>query len=191
MMGGRLDVCSRAGSGSTFTFEVCLEPDPEQAPPAPSWHAAGDALPPGAPAPAPPFFGARALLVEDQAINAQVATAMLEELGFQVEVACDGRAGVDAALTGRHDVVLMDCQMPGMDGFEATAEIRRHEAGGGRRLPVIALTALATAGDRQRCLAAGMDDYLSKPYSRAQLVAVLARWVPMPSPAAVPNLPMG
>jgi signal transduction histidine kinase/CheY-like chemotaxis protein len=198
MMGGRLDVRSRAGSGSTFAFEVCLEPAPEQAPAPPlseGTETGGPVAMPDQPvrgpapaacatAPASPRFSGRVLLVEDQAVNAQLATAMLEELGFQVEVAGDGRAGVAAALTGRHDVVLMDCQMPGMDGFEATAEIRRHEVGGGRRLPVIALTALAMAGDRQRCLAAGMDDYLSKPYSRAQLVAVLARWVLMPSPAA-------
>ncbi|WP_157271420.1 response regulator [Azohydromonas aeria] len=148
--------------------------------------AAGAAEP--VPAPAQPRFAGHVLVVEDQAINRGLATALLERLGCSVDVAVDGHAGVESVLTGRFDLVLMDCQMPGMDGFEATAAIRRHEAAtAAPRLPVIALTANAVAGDRERCLAAGMDDYLSKPFRRAQLAALLARWLPAaPGAAADP-----
>ena len=121
---------------------------------------------------------ASVLVVEDQPVNRELAVAMLRKLGCRAEVAGDGRVGVQAVRERRFDLVLMDCQMPEMDGFEATAAIRLAEAGSGRRLPIIALTANAVAGDRERCLAAGMDDYLSKPFTRAQLHDVLARWLP-------------
>ena len=124
-----------------------------------------------------PSLDADVLLVEDQPVNRELATAMLRKFGCRVEVAVNGRAGVQAASERRFDMILMDCQMPEMDGFEATAAIRHAQAGGAARVPIIALTANAVAGDRERCLAAGMDDYLSKPFTGAELHAVLARWL--------------
>ncbi|HET9643304.1 MAG TPA: response regulator, partial [Burkholderiaceae bacterium] len=121
--------------------------------------------------------GARVLLVEDQAVNRELAVAMLQRLGCHVEVACDGRAGMTAALEGQHDVVLMDCQMPEMDGFAATEAIRRAETKTGAHLPIIALTANAITGDRELCKAAGMDDYMTKPFTRAQLAQMLTQWL--------------
>ncbi|MDZ5454963.1 hybrid sensor histidine kinase/response regulator [Azohydromonas lata] len=125
-----------------------------------------------------PTFDSRVLVVEDQPVNSMLAVAMLEAFGCQADVASDGRAGVEAVLAGRYDLVLMDCHMPEMDGFEATQAIRSHEATlGATRVPIAALTANAVAGDHERCLAAGMDDYLSKPFTRAQLAQLLLRWV--------------
>jgi two-component system sensor histidine kinase/response regulator len=102
---------------------------------------------------------------------------MLEGFGCQVEVVANGCEAVESSARRRYDLILMDCQMPEMDGFSATAEIRRQEKANGRRLPIIALTANAMAGDREMCLAAGMDDYLFKPFKQEQLHAVLQRWL--------------
>ncbi|KVC59056.1 hybrid sensor histidine kinase/response regulator [Burkholderia stagnalis] len=132
-----------------------------------------------APEGGPPYgaMPARVLLVEDNPVNQQIALAMLEDTGYAVEVAENGREALDRLLEDRFDVVLMDCQMPLMDGFEATQWLRLREAEtGAARLPVIALTANAISGDRERCLAAGMDDYLSKPFSRDALLQMLARF---------------
>ncbi|KKL35667.1 histidine kinase [Burkholderia contaminans FFH2055] len=119
---------------------------------------------------------ARVLLVEDNPVNQQIALAMLEDTDFQVSVAEDGRQALKMLADDAFDVVLMDCQMPVMDGFEATRELRRREAqAGAPRLPVIALTANALSGDRELCLAAGMDDYLGKPFRRDALLRMLAR----------------
>ncbi|RQS12371.1 sensor histidine kinase [Burkholderia sp. Bp9002] len=127
--------------------------------------------------PPPGAASARVLLVEDNAVNQQIALAMLEDTGYAVDVAEDGRQALDMLAEGRFDVVLMDCQMPVMDGFEATQWLRLREAEtGAARLPIIALTANAISGDRERCLAAGMDDYLSKPFSRDALLKMLARF---------------
>ena len=119
------------------------------------------------------------LIVEDNHINQLVAVAILEELGFSTEVAGNGREAL--ASYGRHpfDAVLMDCQMPEMDGYAATQRIRRIE-GRGARTPVIAMTAGVGAGERERCLVAGMDDYLTKPVNTNDLNAALSRWVPAP-----------
>ena len=120
---------------------------------------------------------AHVLLVEDNAINREIALAMLEDTGYQLTVAEDGEGALDAYRTGTFDVVLMDCQMPVMDGFEAVRNLRAIELETGRRrTPVVALTANAISGDRERCLAAGMDDYLAKPFTRTRLMAKLARW---------------
>ncbi len=129
---------------------------------------------------------AHILLVEDTPVNREVATGMLEFLGHQVEGVENGRLAVEAAARQRFDLILMDCQMPEMDGFAATAAIRQQEAKtvGARHLPIIALTANAMEGDRARCLAAGMDDYLAKPFTVAQLQTLLTQWVTPKQPAA-------
>ena len=146
--------------------------------------AAPGTLPPSA-ARAPagkPARQRRVLLAEDNPVNVEVATAMLDSLGLAVHVALNGAEAVAAVREGGYDMVLMDCQMPVMDGFLATAEIRRHEqqCGRARTLPVIAITANALQGDREACLAAGMDDYLSKPFSQQELGAVIGRWIALP-----------
>jgi CheY-like chemotaxis protein len=115
----------------------------------------------------------RVLLVEDNAVNQMVARSLLERRGFDVVVAANGREGVDAFQRGRFDLVLMDIQMPEMDGFEALAAIRAAEEPTGRHTPVVALTAHALEEDRERCLAAGMDDYLSKPIEAAKLYEII------------------
>jgi CheY-like chemotaxis protein len=126
------------------------------------------------------------LLAEDNPVNVEVAKAMLESLGIEAHCARNGQEALQAVRTGSFDAVLMDCQMPVMDGFAATAAIRRHEreAGRARTLPVIAITANALQGDRESCLAAGMDDYLSKPFTQQQLAAVIGRWVGVPLAAS-------
>ncbi len=131
--------------------------------------------------PARTRFDGRILLAEDNPVNQAVALGMLETLGVEVDVADNGRQAVDRIAARRYDLVLMDCQMPELDGFGATAEIRRREQGAQARVPIVALTANALEGDREICLAAGMDDYLAKPFTRERLVTVLARWLPMPA----------
>lgn len=122
----------------------------------------------------------RILVAEDNPVNQLVIRAMLERLGLAFEVVADGREAIDAWHAEGHDLILMDCQMPGIDGFEATRRIRTEEHRAGRaRIPIVALTANAIVGDREACLETGMDDYLSKPYTEDALAAVLARWLPV------------
>jgi len=121
---------------------------------------------------------ARVLLVEDQEVNQLVARKFLERAGATVTVAGDGFKALELLARESFDLALMDCQMPGLDGFEATARIRRQEQGAGGHLPIIAMTANALAGDRDRCLQAGMDDYLTKPIRRDTLLQAVARWLP-------------
>ncbi len=121
----------------------------------------------------------RILLVEDNPVNLIVAQKMLATLGYEAEVATHGETALDSLRQHRHDLVFMDCQMPVLDGYAATRRWRALEAeAGAPRLPIVAMTANAMAGDRDRCLEAGMDDYLPKPVSREQLESCLARWLP-------------
>jgi CheY-like chemotaxis protein len=118
----------------------------------------------------------RILLVDDNPMNRQLALQRLHALGYAADGAADGESALLAVRDARYGLVLMDCQMPDMDGFETTRRIRRTERGGDRHLPVIAWTALEY--DPQRCFAAGMDDYLAKPLRDGQLEALLSRWLP-------------
>jgi CheY-like chemotaxis protein/HPt (histidine-containing phosphotransfer) domain-containing protein len=123
-------------------------------------------------------LGGRVLLVEDNPVNREVAMGLLELLGCHVDSAEDGRQALEVSATSAYDLIFMDCQMPIMDGFTATARIRERERQTqAARTPIIALTANAMDGDRDRCLAAGMDDYLSKPFSQDQMREMLSRWL--------------
>lgn len=134
--------------------------------------------------------GPRILVAEDNPVNQKVARKLAEKLGYSVDIACDGEAATRAAAAGGYAVVLMDCQMPVMNGFEATRAIRRLPAPYGR-VPVIAMTANAVKGDREKCLAAGMSDYLAKPVDPRELKTALERWCgkshPAPPPAEEPE----
>jgi two-component system sensor histidine kinase/response regulator len=134
----------------------------------------------------------RVLLAEDNPVNVEVASAMLEGLGLDVARASNGEEALSAVKSDDFDLVLMDCQMPVMDGIAATAEIRRHEQQQGRahQLPIVAITANALQGDRETCLAAGMDDYLSKPFTQVALSETLARWIALPRAAQVKRAEM-
>ena len=121
------------------------------------------------------------LVAEDDLVNQRLVKHMLDKLGCRVDLAVNGREVVSMAANLRYDIVFMDCFMPELDGYAATAELRRREAPGERRLPIIALTANAMAEDRARCLAAGMDDYLSKPVRIEEIREILRRWA---TPAA-------
>ncbi|MDA0204135.1 MAG: response regulator [Acidobacteria bacterium] len=124
--------------------------------------------------------GARILVAEDNPVNQLLMTKVLKKMGHTAEIVPDGRQAVEAALRGDYSVILMDCQMPEMDGFEATAQIRQRE-NPAKRIPIIALTANAMKGDNERCFEAGMDDYLSKPIDLTLLAEALQRWSAMPA----------
>lgn len=116
-------------------------------------------------------------MVEDNAANQKLAVLLLKKIGFAVQVANNGREAVEAVKEGAFSVILMDCQMPEMDGFEATEVIRQWEETRKERIPIIAMTANAMQGDKEKCLAVGMDDYISKPINPKQLQEVIYKWL--------------
>jgi CheY-like chemotaxis protein len=179
LMRGEIGVESREGEGSTFWFtailekpssqEVAAETSKSESMPAPEAHKAVKR-------------GKRLLIVEDDPINQEVASSFLRKLGYSFDVVENGREALEALIENEYGLVLLDCMMPEMGGFEVIAAIR--DAGSAVRdhdIPVIALTAKAILGDREKCLAAGMNDYLSKPLRIEELEAVLERWLTVPS----------
>lgn len=165
LMGGDIGLQSTPGEGSCFWFRVRLP-------------AAPAVTEPRSGVPATSFTNRRVLVAEDEPVNAEVTRAMLIHYGIDVVLAGDGEKAVAEHARQRFDLILMDCQMPGMDGFEATQRIREAEkTNGSARTPVVALTAHAMAGYRAQCLQAGMDDYLSKPFPATALQEVLGRWI--------------
>jgi CheY-like chemotaxis protein len=172
LMGGTIDANSELGAGSRFWFELPLPEAPASIAPSARERSASQAQRPTE------QHGALVLVVEDSPVNRVVAVGVLERCGYHVHVVNDGREALQALSMQRYDAVLMDCQMPDVDGYQATEELRRRERGGAYHTPVIAMTAHAMVGDRERCLAAGMDDYLSKPVRSQALAEALARWIP-------------
>jgi PAS domain S-box-containing protein len=184
LMGGEIGVESEPGTGARFWFTAAFKPASDQAASRPaargrSWVGRAEQ--------AADTTGVRILLAEDNPVNQRLTVLQLGRLGYDVTAVADGRAAVDllANRPGAFDLLLLDCQMPVMDGFEAARRIRRAEPAD-RRLPIIAMTANAMRGDREACLAAGMDDYLSKPVRPAELDQALRRWLAL-SPAESPE----
>ena len=180
-MGGSITVASTLGKGSAFTFRFPLEPATVRAggraaAPSRPFIGADGASPssPGAETPAcpdaPPFL---ALVVDDDNASGVVAVKMLQNLGCHAEFVTDGAKAIEAFVPGKYSVILMDIAMPVMDGLVATRKIREIEAATGFHVPIIAFTANVMPGDRERCLAAGMDEFLSKPFTKAQIAALL------------------
>jgi PAS domain S-box-containing protein len=158
LMGGSLGVNSRPGEGSNFWFVLSLPVQAEEG--------------------KMETEGSRVLVVEDNDVNQEVAATILRKLGCVVEVAGNGKQAVKMAEITAYDLIFMDCQMPGMDGFEATAEIRRYEEASGHHSKIVAMTARTTDEDRDHCLISGMDDYIGKPATYEDFRAVLQRLRP-------------
>jgi signal transduction histidine kinase len=166
LMGGQIKVSSNPGVGSTFTVSFVLGvATPRSVRPAPA--AEHHAL----------RYQGRVLVVEDNADNQNLAEQMLTRMGCEVEIVTDGAQALERLERHQFDLVLMDCHMPNLNGYDATREIRRREAGNGKRTTIVALTASVLPEERARCLEVGMDDYVAKPFSSRDLQQVLERWL--------------
>lgn len=183
LMGGRLYVSSEPGLGATFGFTIRLPLGNPPAAPVKLTEVEPGAEPTMViPAVMKATPGLRCLVAEDNLVNQRLVLRMLERVGYQVELVSTGREALERAIDGQFDIVLMDVQMPDMDGLEATVAIRSHEAHKGGRVPILAMTAHAMSGDREDCFAAGMDGYLRKPVRMETLISEIE--------ATVRNLPV-
>jgi signal transduction histidine kinase/ActR/RegA family two-component response regulator len=168
-MGGQIVVESVPGKGSVLRFEIPLSLDDNQKASTPSFPVRAHA----------PEFTGKILVVEDDPVNQRVITMMLQRLGVDCTIVGDGHAGLAAVEKGRWDLIFMDCQLPGIDGFETTRRIRQML--GTQPLPIVALTANVRPEDRDACLASGMDDFIAKPVKVVNLHTCLTRWLPHPA----------
>jgi CheY-like chemotaxis protein len=168
-MHGCIDVETELGKGSAFTLsfdtEISLESSNAIAHSNVAAGSLGIAL------------QRRVLIADDNAVNRRLACKLLEKLGCTAELACHGRQAIEMWRGGQYDLIFMDCHMPELDGYQAVRLIREYESEGHlRRTPIVAMTAQAMQGDRERCLAAGMDDYISKPVKLENIEQTLERW---------------
>lgn len=189
-LGGGIQVQSSLGNGSAFavslpvTLVSAQTPAVADGPPSLGSLTRPTVIQPVEPSEQPEFHGLRLLLVDDNELNAMLASRLMAAIGFEVVTAANGAIAVEIIGREDFDLILMDCQMPVMDGYEATRAIRQLEARATRgRAPIIAVTAYALAGEREKCLSAGMDDFLAKPYALSDLTPKLRRWLNLPPQA--------